>query len=124
MHTTTDMTATFTADECVGMTVNQYLFELRLTKTQLGKILGVPQPSVSKRIAGQVAWSAQDLILAADWLGVALTDLAPVRNDEHGWLPAPFVPGKAKGPIMDDRTFASTPSGTRTLDPQIKSLLL
>lgn len=118
------MTATFTADECVGMTVNQYLFELRLTKTQLGKILGVPQPSVSKRIAGQVAWSAQDLILAADWLGVALTDLAPVRNDEHGWLPAPFVPGKAKGPVTNDRALAGTPSGTRTLDPQIKSLLL
>ena len=114
------MQRTYTVAECVGMTVNQYMFDQRKTKTELSRLLGVSQPSASRRITGQIGWDVEDLMRVSWWLGLEMTDLTPSVGPEGSWVPAPFIPGKAKGPVTNDRALAGTPSGTRTLDPQIQ----
>ena len=105
MTTSTALQSTYSVAECIGMTVNQYMFEQRLTKTAMAQVLGVSQPGASRRITGDIDWTVGDLVLMADWLGLELEDLVPVRDEVRGWLPAPFVPGKAVPPLgLEPRT--------------------
>lgn len=111
-------------DEALGFTIQQYLFSTGMTRVELGTLLRVPGPSISNRLRGKIKWSAADIAICAATFGVTPNDLMPTPDGAGGWVPARFVPGKAKGPVTNDRALAGTPSGTRTLDPQIKSLLL
>ena len=115
---------TSTLNEAIGAAVAQYLFNHRMTRADLGRALGTSSQNISGRLHGRSKWTAEEMLLISTLFGVCVDDLMPSPDGAGGWIPARFVPGKAKGPIMDDRAFASTPSGTRTLDPQIKSLLL
>ena len=73
---------TMTFNEALGFTVNQYLFAHRVTRGQLGEQLGVTRTVVSKKIHGQVGWSAQDVAVVADRFGVRVDDLMPRRVEE------------------------------------------
>ena len=89
---------TYTVPECIGFTVNQYLFDVGISKTELATLLGVAQPNISRRIHGKSDWSTQDLLLTAELLGVEVADLLPTRGEDGNWAPAPFKPGYAKTP--------------------------
>ena len=93
---------TMSIDQAVGFTVNQYLFAHGVTRSELGKILGVAGSNVSNRLRGKSRWTASDLAAVAEVFGVTPADLFPTRGDD-GWVPAPYVPGTQK---------ASVPSGT------------
>ena len=41
--------------------------------------LGITGAAVSRKIYGQVAWTAEDLFKTADFFGVEITDLLPRR---------------------------------------------
>ena len=84
-------------DAAIGVTVQQHLFTLGITRAQLGELLGVPGQSVSNRLRGKVRWTAGDLAIAAAAFGVAVEDLYPTREGTS-WIPAPYVPGYAKDP--------------------------
>ncbi len=43
----------------------------------------------------------------AAYLGLDIPDILPTRDDDGGYVAAPFVPRKAKGPVYLDRAFAS-----------------
>ncbi len=82
-------------DAAVGVTVQQHLFSLGVTRAQLGELLGVPGQSVSARLRGKVRWTAGDLAVAAEFFGVEVADLYPTRAADGAWVPAPYVPGTA-----------------------------
>ena len=96
--TTMNETRTYSVNECIGITVNQYLFDQRITKTRLAQALGVAQTNASKKVRGNVTWSAQDLLVTANLLGVTVQDLLPTSDGRGGWVPAVFRPGYGKGP--------------------------
>lgn len=108
-------------DAAVGFTVQQHLFSLGITRAHLGALLGVPGQSVSSRLRGKVRWTAGDLAVVAEVLGVGIADLYPTRSGE-GWVPAPYVPGASKAPVPGGaEAVAGTPCGARTHDLRIKS---
>lgn len=87
-------------DEAVGFTVQQHLFARGLTRVELGTALGVPGPSVSNRLRGKIKWSASDIGIAAALLGLTPNDLMPKLDPDGNWIPAPYVPGYAKDPVL------------------------
>lgn len=88
----------YSVPECIGLTVNQYLFDAKIQKNELARVLGVAKTNVSRRIRGLADWSAEDLMLTAELLGIEVSDLLPARNSDGDWTPAAFIPGKAKAP--------------------------
>ncbi len=80
-----------TADECVGISINQLLLTTRTTKKQLGEILGISGPTVGRKIRGEIAWSLNDLYTTADFFGVDITDILPRRVplSAHNKTPQP-----------------------------------
>ncbi len=68
-----------TFDEALGFTVNQYLFARRMTREQLGAMLGVSRTVAGRKVYGHVGWSAQDLAIVAEAFGVRVDDLLPRR---------------------------------------------
>ena len=99
-------------DVAVGFTVQQYLFTRRMTRSHLGELLGLPGPSISNRLRGKIKWTGEDIALTASALGVALTDLYPVRMDDGSWVPAQFVPGQQKAPAPAGAGAPSLVAGT------------
>lgn len=63
----------------------------RVSQTELARALGMTQPGVSRRIRGDVSWSADELIRVAATLGVPVAELyvgvepvEPNGGDERG----------------------------------------
>ena len=83
------------------MTVNQLLFERRMTRKSLGEHFGVTQSVMSRKLRGEVTWTAEELAIMAGLFGLSLDELTPTRHEE-GWVPAEWRPGMKK---------ASAPSG-------------
>lgn len=90
--------STMTADSATGFAVNQYLFNVGVSKTALAKHLGISRPAVSQKVHGRVSWSLEEIYGTAELLSIDPIDLLPRRDDNGNWLPAPFIPGKAKAP--------------------------
>lgn len=140
--TTETMTSTATYGQALGSTVNQFLFTYGIKRDELGAALGCSGANMSNRIHGRIAWPAVDLALLAHIFGVSTDSLSPAMIDADHWIPATFIPGagspvevvrerlealinaKKADSLAESRPSDGTPSGTRTLDPQIKSLLL
>ncbi|MDI9589009.1 MAG: helix-turn-helix transcriptional regulator, partial [Acidobacteriota bacterium] len=93
-------TQTLSADAAIGITVNQALFYLDMTRTELSRRVGLSQPSISLKLRGKVTWSVTDLLNVATALGTTPNALLPQPDGEGGWIPAPFVPGYAKAPAL------------------------
>ena len=85
-------------NEALGMTVNQLLFEHRMTRKELGTYFGVTSSVITRKLRGQVSWSAEELSLMASLFGLSLDSFAPVRSEDGTWAPAAYVPGASKAP--------------------------
>ena len=71
----------YSADEAVGITVNQLMFQKRYTRKQLGEALGVSGQVASRKIRGEVTWSITDIMNAADFLKVDPALLLPKKKE-------------------------------------------
>ena len=90
--------ATLTADQAIGMTVNQYLFSEDIQAKDLAAALNTSASSMSRKLRGTVGWSATELLVTAAFFGLQVQDLMPSWQSGDGegagtWVPAPFVPG-------------------------------
>lgn len=85
-------------DEALGLTIQQYLFALKIRRAELGESLNVPGPSISNRLRGNIRWSASDIAISAGIFGVTPNDLMPAPDGKGGWTPAAYVPTHAEGP--------------------------
>ena len=90
--------AVMTFNQALGMTIDQYMFYRKETRTALGAKLDLSQSTVSRKISGKVPWTVEEVALAARELGVEVQDLMPESNGDGGWVPAAFNPAHAKGP--------------------------
>jgi transcriptional regulator with XRE-family HTH domain len=50
---------------------------MRLTQSELAEELGRTQQWVNRRMTGEVAWTAAELVMVADILNVSVSDLVP-----------------------------------------------
>ncbi len=91
----------------IGSTIAQYLFLYGMTRADLGEVLGTTSQNISGRLHGRSKWTAEEMVILASYFGVTVNDLMPTSDGQGGWLPAPFVPRKAKGPVFSDQAFAS-----------------
>ena len=90
----------WTIDGCIGKTVEHLLLDERLTQRKLGEVLGIAGVTVSRKIRGQIGWSANDLYVVADFFQIPVADLLPIENPDWSpgddetfrWLPAPVKP--------------------------------
>jgi hypothetical protein len=92
----------------IGKQVHTLMWDGRRTQKQLAAILNVDQGSVSNRLRGKTEWSAWEVAVTAEWLGVAAADLMPaveVTPDDGG----------------NDDGAAGAPTRARTWDLRIKS---
>ena len=86
-------------NEALGMTVNQLLFEHRMTRKELGTYFGVTSSVITRKLRGQVSWSAEELSLMASLFGLSLDSFAPIRSEDGTWAPAAYVPGTSKASV-------------------------
>ena len=96
-------------NEALGMTVNQLLFEYRMTRKELGTYFGVTSSVITRKLRGQVSWSAEELSLMASLFGLSLDSFAPIRSEDGMWAPAAYVPGMKKAPVPGGAEAAGTP---------------
>ncbi len=74
----------YSADEAVGIVVNQLMFERRITRVQLGQVLGVTPAAAGRKLRGDIGWSLTDLFRVGDYLGIDIAKLLPHRVPEVG----------------------------------------
>jgi len=92
-----------TIDERIGARVHQLLWEQRRQQRDLYVELGVTRYTLHKKMRGEVTWSATDVAVAAQVLGVSPDVL-------YGWDPAPVAPVTAE--------YQQTPTGGHHADTQ------
>ena len=85
-------------NEALGITVNQLLFEHRMTRKDLASHFGITPSVITRKLRGQVSWSAEELSIMATLFGLSLDTFAPTRAADGSWVPAPYVPGTQKSP--------------------------
>lgn len=68
-----------TINEAIGIAVHQGLFLRHKTRRSLANHLGMTGPAVSRKLQGTTGWSAEDLILTAEFLDVDPASLLPRR---------------------------------------------
>ena len=64
-------------DAIVGEKVHQIIWRRRIPVAELARTLGVAGPTMSRKLRGSIAWSAQDVVLVAGVLHVDPADLLP-----------------------------------------------
>ena len=93
------------------MTVNQLLFEHRMTRKDLADQFGVTRSVISRKLRGQVSWTAEELSIMALLFERKVDDFAPIRNGEE-WVPAEWRPGMRKALVPGGvEAVAGTPVG-------------
>jgi transcriptional regulator with XRE-family HTH domain len=65
--------------EHVAEEIRVLLARRKMSATQLARLTGLKQSSLSRRMTGETAFDMDDLELIADVLGVSITDLMPQR---------------------------------------------
>ncbi|MBN9209317.1 MAG: helix-turn-helix transcriptional regulator [Microbacterium ginsengisoli] len=58
-------------DVTVGRRVHMIMWERRITQTALGRMVGIDQSSLGKRLRGERGWSLDDLRVVAEALNVS-----------------------------------------------------
>jgi len=96
MRTTSPSRAAY--NEALGATVNQLLFEHRMTRKDLADQFGVTRSVISRKLRGQVSWTAEELSIMAVLFDRKVDEFAPIRNGEE-WVPAEWRPGMKKAPV-------------------------
>lgn len=69
----------YTANEALGIKVNELMFRNRISRKQLGEHLGITGQGVSRKVLGQSAWTLDDLYRVADFFDISVEDLLPRR---------------------------------------------
>ena len=100
-----------TVNEAIGAKVDQLMFRKRVKRKDVGLALGITGAAVSRKIYGQVAWTAEDLFKTADFFGVEITDLLPRRVSPLETGKAPSVEG-ADPKLVAGAGFEPTTSGS------------
>ncbi len=98
-------------DRAVGLTIRQQLAANSVQAKDLAAVLGLSQSATSRKLKGETGWTATDLLLAAAFFRVEVQDLMPHPDGRGGWIPAPFVPGKAKGPVLNENQALASVAG-------------
>ncbi len=70
---------TYTANEAVGIKVNELMFRNRVSRKKLGEVLGITGQGVSRKVLGQSSWTLDELYCIADYFSVTVPDLLPRR---------------------------------------------
>ena len=85
----------YSADEALGMTVNNLMFQRRVTRKQLGEALGMTGSNAGRKLRGEVPWTLSDLFAASELLQIELRDILPQRvaQDDAGYLPVVAAAG-------------------------------
>ena len=99
-----------TVNEAIGAKVDQLMFRKRVKRKDVGLALGITGAAVSRKIYGQVAWTAEDLFKTADFFGVEITDLLPRRVSPLETGKAPSEEG-ANPKLVAGAGFEPTTSG-------------
>lgn len=63
--------------EATGSRIRHLLKKSGRTQQELGEAIGVAQQGVSKRLIGQIPFDVNELVAAASFLDVPLSDLIP-----------------------------------------------
>ena len=87
--------STYSADEAVGIAVNNLMFQRRVTRKQLGDALGVTGSNAGRKLRGEIGWSLNDLYVTSELLQIELRDILPQRvaQDDAGYLPVVAAAG-------------------------------
>jgi transcriptional regulator with XRE-family HTH domain len=64
-------------NEYIGRAVRHELWERRITQRALADALGVNESAVSRLLRGGRKWEVSEVLIAAEVLGVAVSDLLP-----------------------------------------------
>ena len=80
------------ADRAIGLAVNQQIFARGMQAQELATPLGLTKSSVSRKLRGNVSWSAGEVLRTAMFFGIEPADLMPTPDGMGGWIPAPFKP--------------------------------
>lgn len=64
-------------DAEIGARVHQAMFRARMSQTRMAPLVGVQQSVLSRKLRGVVAWSAVDVLRAAQALNVPIESLLP-----------------------------------------------
>ena len=83
-------------DQALGMTINQVLFSMGVTQTELGRRIGLSGASISMKLRGQVGWSLEDLLATVSALELDIAEILPSRGADGSWVPALYVPGSGR----------------------------
>ena len=100
------------ADQAIGITVNQVMFQKSVTRSELARRIELSQPSVSMKLRGQVGWSLEDLLLISEALAVDPREMLPAPDGEGGWLPATYMVRNAKSPVPAGTGPSDSVAGT------------
>ncbi|WP_130866743.1 helix-turn-helix domain-containing protein [Acidipropionibacterium timonense] len=86
----------YSADEAVGIVVNQLMFVQRISRRSLGDVLGITGPAAGMKLRGDIGWSLDDLSRVSRYFGLSVADLVPEYvggpAPEPGYVPAPVTP--------------------------------
>ena len=83
---------TMSADRAIGLAVNQQIFARGMQAQELATPLGLTKSSVSRKLRGNVSWSADEVLRTAMFFGIKPADLMPTPDGMGGWIPAPYKP--------------------------------
>ncbi len=83
---------TMSADRAIGLAVNQQIFARGMQAQELAAPLRLTKSSVSRKLRGNVSWSADEVLRTAMFFGIEPADLMPTPDGMGGWIPAPFKP--------------------------------
>lgn len=68
------------------------MFERRVTRKQLGDVLGIAAPNAGKKVRGEIGWSLVDLYRVANFFQVPIHSLLPRQVDTEDERGAGFQP--------------------------------
>ena len=97
-------------DAVIGERVRTWLFRRHVLQTSLARALGITQPALSRKMGGYTGWNATDLIKAAAFLEVPITELLPEELVEAEL--------KTKTPRLEQITDEEPQRARRDSNPQ------
>jgi transcriptional regulator with XRE-family HTH domain len=59
-------------DVVIGARIHHVMWRRRISQVELADVLGIAQPTLSKKLRGQRPWTTSELILAARTLGISI----------------------------------------------------
>ena len=93
----------YTADEAIGITINQLMFTHRVTRKMLGDALGISGQTLGRKVRGQISWSLTEIFAIAAYFNIEIIDLLPRR--------VPLSPDRQEEVISSEMTSSRLVAG-------------